>query len=116
MIKKRFEEADEVRTPSKTRVEIINMGDRSAMKATFEPGWSWDECIKPVAGTDSCQVHHLTYVISGKMKIKMEDGKEDVFTAGDVVDIPPGHHAWVVGNEPCVSIDFGVVENYAKKQ
>ncbi len=29
--------------------------------------------------------------------------------------IPPGHNAWVVGNEPVVAVDFTGLKDYAKK-
>ena len=28
---------------------------------------------------------------------------------------PPGHNAWVIGNEPVVGIDFTGLKDYAKK-
>ena len=110
-----FNKPDEVRTPSKTKVEVVKVGDNTIMRATFEPGWKWSECVKPVVNTDSCVVHHSLYVISGRMKVKMNDGKEGEVGPGDVAVILPGHDAWVVGNEPCVSIDFSAGKTYAKK-
>lgn len=114
MIKKRFDKPDETRTPSKTKVEVVQLGEKTALRSTFEPGWTWDECVKPVAGTDSCQTHHFTYIVSGKMKVKMNDGKEELFVPGDIAEIPPGHHAFVIGDEACVMIDFPANDNYAK--
>ena len=35
---------------------------------------------------------------------------------GDVASIPPGHDAWIVGDEPYVGIDFQGGGNYAKPQ
>ena len=110
---KRFENADEIRTPPKARVEVINFGEATAMRGTFEPGWKWSESVKPIVGTDSCEVAHLGYVISGTMVLKMNDGTELRFNAGDVANIPPGHDAWVEGNEPCVFLDFQGAANYA---
>jgi hypothetical protein len=49
-----LDSADETRTPEKTRVDVVRMGDATAARFTFEPGWKWSECIKPVAGTESC--------------------------------------------------------------
>jgi hypothetical protein len=49
------------------------------------------------------------------MALKMADGKEMELGPGDVVVIPPGHDAWVVGNEPVVAIDWGGAANYAKR-
>lgn len=112
---KNFNNPDEVRTPPKTRIEVVNVGGSTIMRATFEPGWKWSECIKPVAGTESCQAPHLIYVISGSMKVVMDDGEEMTMGPGDAVHIPPGHDAWVVGTDPCVSIDFAAGKVYAKK-
>lgn len=51
---KAFDSPDETRTPDKTRVDVVRIGDATAARLTMEPGWRWSECIKPVAGTDSC--------------------------------------------------------------
>jgi uncharacterized cupin superfamily protein len=106
---------DELRTPPKTKIEVVKVGDTTVMRATFEPGWKWSECVKPVAGTNSCQAPHVNYVISGRMKVVMDDGSEMEMGPGDAADIPPGHDAWVIGNEPCVAIDFAAGKVYAKK-
>ena len=92
----------------------MNLGDVNAMRATFEPGWKWSESVKPVAGTNSCEVAHMGYMMSGRMMIKMDDGAEIEFKAGDVGVIPPGHDAWVLGDEPAVWIDFQGGGVYAK--
>ena len=104
----------ESRTPDKTRVDVVHVGGQAAARFTMEPGWRWSECVKPVAGTDSCQANHLLYCISGRMHVAMNDGSEAEIGPGDVVAIPPGHDAWVVGDEPCVSVDWGGSANYAK--
>lgn len=106
---------DELRTPPKTKIEVVKVGDTTVMRATFEPGWKWSECIKPLAGTNSCQAPHVNYVISGRMKVVMDDGSEMEMGPGDAADIPPGHDAWVIGNEPCIAIDFAAGKVYAKK-
>lgn len=111
--KKRFDTPDEVRTPAKARVEVVNLGEATAMRGTFEPGWKWSESVKPVVGTDSCEVAHLGYVVSGSMTCRMNDGTEFTVTAGDAANIPPGHDAWVDGPEPCVFLDFQGAANYA---
>jgi hypothetical protein len=49
------------------------------------------------------------------MRIKMDDGFEEEFGPGDVGYSPPGHNAWIIWNEPCVTIDFTAVKEYAKK-
>lgn len=113
MIKKRFETPDEVRTPPNVKVEVLNLGEATAMRGTFEPGWKWSESVKQVVGTDLCEVEHLGYVVSGQMTCKMADGSEVTFNAGDAAYIPPGHDAWVDGSEPCVFLDFQGAAKYA---
>jgi hypothetical protein len=115
MEKKNLSVPDELRTPKKTKVEVVNFSNSTIMRATFDAGWKWSDCIKPVVGTDSCQVPHSLYVVSGKMIVKMDNGKTAELGPGDAAEIPPGHDAWVVGNEPCVSIDFAAGKIYAKK-
>ena len=109
-----FDSPDETRTPDKTRVDVIHVGGSTAARMTFEPGWKWSECVKPVAGTDSCQVDHLGYCVAGRLHVRMNDGSEMDFEAGDAMRIPPGHDAWVVGEEPYVAVDFTGGAEYAK--
>jgi quercetin dioxygenase-like cupin family protein len=110
------DEADEVRPfVDKGRVDIVNLAGGFVGRGVFEPGWRWSEHVKPIAGTDSCQSSHLAYCISGRMVVRMDDGTEDRIGPGDVVVIPPGHDAWVVGDEPCVQIDFTGMETYARR-
>ena len=113
MITKRFEAADEVRNPPMAKVEVVKLGEATAMRGTFEPGWKWSESVKQVVGTDLCEVEHLGYVVSGRMTCKMADGSEVTFRPGDAAYIPPGHDAWVEGSEPCVFLDFQGAANYA---
>jgi ketosteroid isomerase-like protein len=96
---------------------VGSAGAASFMKGTFEPGWRWSSDVKPIAGTDSCQTRHLGYVISGRMHITADDGTESEVAAGDAFDLPPGHDAFVVGDEPCVMIDVAPEATaYAKGQ
>ncbi|KTC77102.1 cupin domain-containing protein [Legionella brunensis] len=115
MIMKHFETPDEIRTLPKTKIELVHLGETTLMRATFQPGWKWSECVKPTAGTNSCQVPHINYIVSGHIKIHMDDGSEEELGPGDAAEIPPGHEAWVVGNEPCVALDFSGGDSYGKK-
>jgi quercetin dioxygenase-like cupin family protein len=115
--KKNFGSPDEVRPMAdKGRVELIKIGDGVVGKVTFEAGWHWSEHVKPIAGTDSCQVPHLVYVLSGRQKVVMDDGTELEIGPGDLAAIPPGHDGSVIGNEPCVALDFAGMEHYAEPQ
>lgn len=101
-----FESPDETRKPDKTRVDVVRMGGNTAARLTLEPGWKWSECIKPVVGTESCQVRHVGVVQSGKMHVIHNDGTEGEIGPGEAYVIEPGHDAWVVGDESMVSFEF----------
>ena len=100
--KKNFQEPDEVQTPPNARIENITIDGMTVSKQTYQPGWQWSKNIKPIVGTNSCQVHHFGVLISGRLRVKADDGQEAEFGPGDVADIPPGHDGWVVGSEPAV--------------
>ena len=106
---------DEVRTPEKTTVDVVAVGTSEVGRFTFQPGWRWSECIKPVVGTDSCQAEHLGYAVSGRLGVTHEDGTTVEIGAGDAYLIAPGHDAWVVGDEPFVGVEFKSAGEYAKK-
>lgn len=113
--RKNFSSPDETR-PFKSNggSQVVSVGGLAVALATFEPGWRWSEHVKPIAKTDSCQTNHKTYVLSGRLHIKHTDGTELEIGPGDVVSIAPGHDGWVVGNEPCVTLEYGAAATYAK--
>lgn len=92
------------------RVEIVHLGEITANRATMQPGFRWTEHVRPVVGTDLCQVRHTGYVVSGRARVLMADGTEREVGAGDVFDVPAGHDMWVVGDEPYISVDFNLTE------
>ena len=113
---KNFDSPDEVRQfEGKGQAKVVTVAGQVVGRGTFEPGWKWSENVKPIAGTDSCEVSHLGYVLSGRMLIHMDDGSEAEVGPGDVVAIPPGHDAEVVGDEPVEMVDFGEFGEYAKR-
>lgn len=114
MQKKSFAAPEETRSHPKMKAEVVTVGGTEVLKVTFEPGWKWDEHLKPGAGTKSCEVSHLNYVLSGHMHLKMDDGTETDVGPGDVVSLPAGHTAWVVGAEPVVWLDFQGGKTFAK--
>jgi len=105
---------DEVRTPSKTKVEVVQLESFSIGRFTLQPGWRWSECIKPVVKTDQCQLSHVGYAVSGRITVRMTDGTEKTIGAGESYAIPPGHDAWVEGKEPFVAIEVLSADVYAK--
>jgi hypothetical protein len=113
---KKMDRPDEVRTPQKTNVSVLHLGDASVARLTLEPGWRWSDCIKPVAGTESCQAAHLGYVVSGRLRVAATDGSEGDLDPGDCYRLAPGHDAWVLGDEPFVAMEFEskTADTYAK--
>lgn len=101
-----FSSPDEVQTPRLTTAEMVDIADGRAGRFTFQPGWRWSECIKPLVGTDSCQVDHLGYCVSGRLHITYDDGTEGEIAGGGFYHIGPGHDAWVVDDEQTVIVEF----------
>ncbi len=113
---KSFDSPDETRPfEGKGEALVVDVGGRMVGKGVFEPGWRWSNNVKPIAGTDDCEATHLVYCISGRMKVAMTDGAEAEIGPGDVAVIEPHHDAWIVGDEPCVMVDFGGFAQYAKR-
>jgi len=110
---KNFGKADEVRAFLNGKVEMLKIGGADIGLATFKPGWQWSKSVKPIAKTDSCLAPHFQYHISGTLHVRMDDGTEFDCKAGDISNIPPGHDAWVVGDEDVVIVDFQGMADYA---
>lgn len=92
--------------------QVVTLDEVTAIKVTFNVGAKWSKDLKSYAGTHSCLLPHVAYVISGKIHIVMDDGSEETFEKGDIMMLPPGHDAWTVGDEPCVFIQFTNGDNY----
>jgi hypothetical protein len=114
--KRGFDSPDESRTPDKTRSDIVHLGGMAAARLTLEPWWSWAECIKPVAGTESCQHRHLGVAQSGRMRVTHDDGTVVEIGPGDAYLIEPGHNAEILGDERFVGYEFEqkAAEEYAR--
>ncbi|HSI30208.1 MAG TPA: cupin domain-containing protein [Miltoncostaeaceae bacterium] len=103
---KDFGTPDEVRNFEKARVELVNIGGGQVGRLTVEPGWRWSTHMKEVAGTELCEAPHFQYVLEGTVHVVMADGTELDIGPGQVALLPPGHDAWVVGDEPVVTVDW----------
>ena len=113
---KTFDKPDETRQfEGKGWADVVTVAGRPVAMGHFEPGWRWSTNVKPIAKTDSCQVSHLGYCISGRMRVHMDDGSEQDLGPGMVAAIPPGHDAEVLGDETCVWVDFGEITEYARR-
>ena len=103
---KSMDRPDESRTPEKTEVSVVHLGDATVARLTAQPGWTWAECIKPLAGTETCQAAHLGYVVSGRIHITADDGSEADLGPGDSYRLEPGHDARVLGDQEFVALEF----------
>lgn len=104
--KKSLNRAEQTKKIGKVKVEGITMRALNFQRYTAEPGWQWSKDVKPVAKTESCQVSHIIYVISGRLHVRMDDGKEEEFNPGDMGAIPSGHDGWTVGDKPAVWLEM----------
>ncbi len=115
LIKKNLKAPDEVRSLSKTKIEVFRLGDYTAMRITFQPGWKWSKDIGPTVGTERCEARHIGYVLSGRCRISLSDGSLYDLGPGDLMELPAGHDGWVLGDEPFVALDFLAGESYGKE-
>ena len=111
--RKDFKTPDEVRTFEKGKAELVNIGGGVVGRLSLEPGWRWSQHVKPLAKTQWCEAPHFQYQVSGRLHVVMADGTEFDTLPGQVVTLPSGHDAWVVGNEPVVVVDFQGMLDYA---
>ena len=111
---KTFAKPDEIREFPRGRAELVKIGGGEVGRLVFQPGWRWSNDVKPIAKTASCEAPHFQYHVSGRLAIRMNDGREIVAGPGDITSLPSGHDAWVVGDEPAVVIDWFAASNYAK--
>ncbi len=111
---KALDSPDEIRKFDLGKVEISKLGSYSIGRYEFEPGWRWSTCVKPIAGTASCQTPHVGYLLRGRLDGVMDDGTEFHVKAGDAYRIDPGHDGWVEGNETTVGVEFQSLADYAK--
>ena len=104
--KKSLNRPEEVNKPEKLKMEAVTIRGLTIRRVTTEPGWQWSKHLQPLQKTKSCQKDHILVVISGRLGVRMDDGKEMEFGPGDVGSIPPGHDGWTIGNQPVVWLEL----------
>jgi class 3 adenylate cyclase len=90
---------EQVRSFPHGRIEVVSLDEFVVSHFIFQPGWRWSTDVKPIMQTDSCQLHHVGIVLSGHLHVVTDEGAEMRFGPGDAYEIPPGHDAWVEGDE-----------------
>jgi class 3 adenylate cyclase len=108
-----FDAPDDTRDFSKGILDLIKVGPLTFGRETLEPGWRWSVDVKPLAGTELCEFHHVGYQVSGRWVCEDREGRQVEIGPGDIFDTPPGHDAWVIGDEPCVALDFQGIADWA---
>ena len=103
--KKSFDEPDDVRRFPKGTVNLVHVGSVTLGRGILEPGFRWSTSLQSIQGTPSCQIHHLQLMLQGRFHVEMDDGETAEFGPGDIMNVPPGHDVWVVGDEPVVVVD-----------
>lgn len=107
IIRRTFDEPDETITFEHGEASRVQAGESAVWRSVLRPGWSWDSDVKTMAGgLAACPMTHREYVIAGRIRYRMTDGTGVEGAPGDHLFIPPGHNAWVVGDEDCVLIDW----------
>ena len=105
-MEKSFDSPDELRTPPKASVAVVDLDGAKVARLVLEPGWRWSESVKPIVGTDSCQVRHLGVLVSGTLHVVGADGVGRDIREGAAYVIAPGHDSWVVGDDRVVAFEF----------
>ena len=111
---KRFDEPDDLVALPLVTEQVVLLGEVHVARIVHQPGWSWSEHVKPVAGTPSCQHHHRGVVLQGEEEVEDDTGARRTIRAGEAFEVPPGHNARVIGDEPFVTIEFGGVLGWGK--
>ena len=112
--KRNLDQPDEWTTFDFGESRTVQLSELSFGRTILEPGWHWAEHVGPMVGTLSCQFPHFMLIASGRMRVVMDDGTAHDLTPGDVVDIPPGHDGWVVGDEQLVIYDIAGPRGWGK--
>ena len=111
---KRFTEPDETVTFESGHTELVTVGPLTIGREVLEPGWRWSTHVRPIAGTERCEFHHVGMQVSGRMTVETRDGDVGEIGPGDLYDVAPGHDSWVIGDEPSVRIVFQGISGWAK--
>ena len=112
--RKNLDEPDVRRTFELGTGEMTRVGPYTIGRGVLQPGWRWSTHVRPLTGTASCEVHHVQVLLAGRFGVRMDGGEEVELVPNDIVDIPPGHDAWVIGDEAAVLLDVaGNIEDFA---
>lgn len=109
-----FTNSEEIRRFPNGELRLVTLDDIVFGEFLFQPGWRWSNDVRAIAGTAQCEHRHVGVVISGQLHVVMNDGASMDFVAGDTYEIPPGHDAWVVGDETYHGVEFSGARTFAR--
>jgi hypothetical protein len=109
-----FATPDEVRSFPSGRIEIISLDEIAIGRMRLRPGWRWSQDVQPVVGGRSCQNRHVGYVMSGTLRVTMDDGTQLIIRSGEGYEIPPGHDVLVMGDKPWESVEFACADTFGQ--
>jgi len=104
--RKRLDNPDERRELPLLTMAFVRVGSLAVGRGTVQPGWRWSTHMLRETDEPLCQIHHTQLLLSGRFAVRMDDGEYAEIEPNEVFDVPPGHDAWVVGDEPAVLVDF----------
>jgi class 3 adenylate cyclase len=114
IVAKRFQEPDDTVTFEHGYTNVLNIGSLAIGREVLDPGWRWSIHVKPIAGTDRCEFHHVGYLLAGRLSFESRDGQTVEVSQGEVYEVAPGHDAWVIGDDEVMIIEFQGVLGWAK--
>jgi class 3 adenylate cyclase len=101
-----FGEPEAVITYRRGASSQVRVAGTVISRHVLQPGWTWQEEGRPLAGTASCELYHRGVVVRGRMGVRTDDGEEVVIGPYQVFDMPPGHVTWVDGDEELEMVDW----------
>jgi len=96
------------------RVELVDLNGHAVGRGTFEPAGAGRRTSSRSPAPTPARSTTIGYVLEWPAGAQMDDGTEREFGPGDTFPMPPGHDAWIVGDEACVILDFGGLKGYAQ--
>ena len=109
---KRFGAPDQTIEFPFLRAEIVELGDFTVGYVIHQPGWRWSEHVRPSVGGQWCQARHVGVLLSGRLGLRLADGRTFEIGPLEVLDVPPGHDGWVIGDEPAIQIEWAGLHTF----
>jgi class 3 adenylate cyclase len=88
------------------RADAVEIGDFTVYREVDQPGWRWSTHHRNLVGTEWCEARHVGVAIAGRFGVLLRDGTSGEIGPDDVFEIPPGHDAWTIGDEPALVIEW----------